>query len=195
MNFGSVTASLVGIGGKMKKLFGIMTAVLLVLFIVNPVSAAGAITDAERGIVDALSAAGAPVHRIAETETFLKQYSISDADAAKIVTYIKEAKGILDASGVDFTGVKSVDAAFKLLPEKTVTALKDIANAAAKLADVTIAFTSRGVFVTKNGTPVTGSGSTVKQTGSANIASIVVLAAVLIVASGAVVVSGKQRKT
>lgn len=186
----------------MKKIIVAFVAVLLVLSITSPISANGAITNAEQKIIDAIADYGIFSRRlnarVAETTTYLKQKDISDGDAEKILQLIIESKAIVDASGVDFSNVDSVQQGFAMLPADTVNQLKDKAYEAARLADVTITFNPDpvGVVVVTNtsGAGVTSNGPILKQTGNTNIESIAAFVSIMLVGVGMAVIAKKKQK-
>ncbi|MBL1226936.1 hypothetical protein [Enterococcus sp. BWR-S5] len=190
----------------MKKILGIIIAVVAVIGLAMPASADGAIAANEQKILDELNA-GATIGgkkfyfdaaEINASENHLKRVALTDAQVEEALKNIRAAVALVGSQDVDTTNATTLGDALRLLPTSVVDQLKNYVVAAGNAVGVKITFGSGGsytaVLITDaNGNQVYQSGNAVKNTGVNYALSGITFGSLLAAAAGAAFVSRKRK--
>ncbi|WP_086348222.1 hypothetical protein [Candidatus Enterococcus clewellii] len=190
----------------MKKILGIIIAVVVTLGLAMPASADGAIAANEQKILDELNA-GATIGgkkfyfeaaEINAAENHLKRVALTDAQVEEALKNIRAAVALVGSQDVDTTNVTTLAAALRLLPTSVIDQLKNYVVAAGNAVGVKITFGSGGAYTSvlitdANGKQVYQSGSAVKNTGVNYALSGITFGSLLAAAAGAAFVSRKRK--
>ncbi|MFV0560037.1 MAG: LPXTG cell wall anchor domain-containing protein [Enterococcus sp.] len=195
----------------MKKVVGVIFALVAMFVVANPVHADSAVTQDEQRILTELAEGvtiGGKTFNIATTdqvqaENYLKQHDVSSEQVNIVVSNIQAARTLAAAQNVDVTNINSLTDLIKAFPTDVVAQLKDYVLAVANTLGLKVTFAPGQVTVVdpSASTSAVGgsnvvytSGDTIKQTGATNVASFVAFGALLVAAAGAFVVSKKQTR-
>lgn len=190
----------------MKKILGIIIAVVAVIGLAMPASADGAIAANEQKILDELNA-GATIGgkkfyfdaaEINASENHLKRVALTDAQVEEALKNIRAAVALVGSQDVDTTNATTLGAALRLLPTSVINQLKDYVVAAGNAVGVKITFGSGGAYTAvlitdANGNQVYQSGNAVKNTGVNYALSGITFGSLLAAAAGAAFVSRKRK--
>lgn len=190
----------------MKKILGIIIAVVVTLGLAMPASADGAIAANEQKILDELNA-GATIGgkkfyfeaaEINAAENHLKRVALTDAQVEEALTNIRAAVALVGSQDVDTSNVTTLAAALRLLPTSVIDQLKNYVVAAGNAVGAKITFGSGGAYsavliTDANGNQVYKSGSAVKNTGVNYALSGITFGSLLAAAAGAAFVSRKRK--
>lgn len=190
----------------MKKILGIIIAVVVTLGLAMPASADGAIAANEQKILDELNA-GATIGgkkfyfeaaEINAAENHLKRVALTDAQVEEALKNIRAAVALVGSQDVDTSNVTTLAAALRLLPTSVIDQLKNYVVAAGNAVGVKITFGSGGAYsavliTDANGNQVYKSGSAVKNTGVNYALSGITFGSLLAAAAGAAFVSRKRK--
>lgn len=190
----------------MKKILGIIIAIVAFVGLAMPASADGAIAANEQRILDELNA-GATIGgkkfyfdaaEINATENHLKRVALTDAQVEEALTNIRAAVALVGSQDVDTTNATTLGDALRLLPTSVIDQLKNYVIAAGNAVGVKITFGSGGsyaaVMITDaDGNQVYQSGNAVKNTGVNYALSGITFGSILAAAAGAAFVSRKRK--
>ncbi|WP_321388917.1 hypothetical protein [uncultured Enterococcus sp.] len=190
----------------MKKILGIIIALVAVVGLAMPASADGAIAANEQKILDELNA-GATIGgkkfyfdaaEINASENHLKRVALTDAQVEEALKNIRAAVALVGSQDVDTTNATTLGDALRLLPTSVIDQLKNYVVAAGNAVGVKITFGSGGsytaVLITDaNGNQVYQSGNAVKNTGVNYALSGITFGSLLAAAAGAAFVSRKRK--
>ncbi|MGL4696493.1 hypothetical protein [Enterococcus larvae] len=190
----------------MKKILGIIIAIVAFVGLAMPASADGAIAANEQRILDELNA-GATIGgkkfyfdaaEINATENHLKRVALTDAQVEEALTNIRAAVALVGSQDVDTTNATTLGDALRLLPTSVIDQLKNYVIAAGNAVGVKITFGSGGsyaaVMITDaDGNQVYQSGNAVKNTGVNYALSGITFGSLLAAAAGAAFVSRKRK--
>ncbi|MBP1044962.1 hypothetical protein I6N96_01630 [Enterococcus sp. BWM-S5] len=190
----------------MKKILGIIIAIVTFVGLAMPASADGAIAANEQRILDELNA-GATIGgkkfyfdaaEINATENHLKRVALTDAQVEEALTNIRAAVALVGSQDVDTTNATTLGDALRLLPTSVIDQLKNYVIAAGNAVGVKITFGSGGsyaaVMITDaDGNQVYQSGNAVKNTGVNYALSGITFGSLLAAAAGAAFVSRKRK--
>lgn len=189
----------------MKKVIGVIVAVIAVLSFALPASADGAISSSEQTILNELNA-GAKIGgkkfyfgsaEINSAENHLKRVELTQAQVDEAVQHIQAARALVEGVNVDTSNANTLWDALRLLPNDVIAKLQQHVIAAGNAVDVKITFGAQGTYsavtvTDSNGSTVYKSGSTVKNTGSNYVLSGITFGSLIVAAAGAVFVSRKN---
>lgn len=120
----------------------------------------------------------------AKLESYLADNPVSDAEAESVIADAEAAAKVMEEAGVTD---------YKKLPAEDKATVRGLANNAASTLDVTLAFTSNGVEVYKDGKlldTITDNGGKLVYTG--NNSTVLVVSSIAVIALVAFVVAGKK---
>lgn len=120
----------------------------------------------------------------AKLESYLADNPVSDAEAESVIADAEAAAKVMEEAGVTD---------YKKLSTEDKATVRGLANNAAGVLDVTLAFTSNGVEVYKDGKlldTITDNGGKLVYTG--NNSTVLVVSSIAVIALVAFVVAGKK---
>lgn len=190
----------------MKKMIGVIIAVIAVLSFALPASADGAISTSEQTILNELGA-GAKIGgkkfnfesaEINSAENHLKRVDLTQAQVDEAVKHIQAARVLVESVTVDTSSANTLWEALRLLPTDVIAKLQQHVVAAGNAVGVKITFGAHGTYSSvtvtdAKGSTVYKSGSTVKNTGSNYALSGITFGSLIVAATGAVFVSRKNK--
>ena len=191
----------------MKKLVSFVVSLLAVFMLATPAFADGAITAEEQQIMDALNTpvtvGGKEFNLTAkyttQAENYLKQNDLTTAQVNTVVSNIQAVQKLLSSIDVDTTNVTTLEDLVKVLPRDVIMQIQRHVTAAADaLGLVVLSWNGGDIQLGKQNaagstSPVFSTGSTIKNTGTSYVTSLVAVGALLVIAAGAFVVGKKAR--
>lgn len=188
-------------GGEIMKNFkGILFTLVSVICLLLPTAVhaetQGAITNAERDILNELYTGVTvkgkkydfDITDITKAENYLKVHQVSDENALKVANYLREARQLIldNSQNVDVRSIYSLKNLIKALPRPVIEQLKTIVLKIGEILNLRVTFYRDGVSVVDpSGTPIYSTEDEIKQTGADYTTSYVALGAVLMLAGGA----------
>lgn len=188
-------------GGEIMKNFkGILFTLVSVICLLLPTAVhaetQGAITNAERDILNELYTGVTvkgkkydfDITDITKAENYLKVHQVSDENALKVANYLREARQLIldNSQNVDVRSIHSLKNLIKALPRPVIEQLKTIVLKIGEILNLRVTFYRDGVSVVDtSGTPIYSTEDEIKQTGADYTTSYVALGAVLMLAGGA----------
>ena len=190
----------------MKKVIGVIVAVIAVLSFALPASADGAISASEQKILNELNA-GAKIGgkkfyfdsaEINSAENHLKRVDLTQEQVNEAVKQIQAARALVESVNVDTTNANTLWDALRLLPNDVIAKLQQHVIAAGNAVGVKITFGAHGTYsavtiTDAKGSTVYKSGSTVKNTGTNYALSTITFGSLIVAAAGAVFMNRKNK--
>ena len=182
----------------MKKICAIVLAlVLLIVPMTVSVSAAGDLNANEQKILAEFrkevkigdKTFAIPAEYVTQAENYYKTIDINDADAAKILDYIKQGEDIIVAQKITST------TDLKVLKGEVTSKLLDLGKKAVALTGGVLTYDGKNVTITNAaGQVVFSAAPIVKQTGEqVDFTAIIIAAVALVALFGAAVVVAKKK--
>ncbi|EMF0089993.1 LPXTG cell wall anchor domain-containing protein [Enterococcus hirae] len=184
----------------MKNFKGILFTLVSVICLLLPTAVhaetQGAITNAERDILNELYTGVTvkgkkydfDITDITKAENYLKVHQVSDENALKVANYLREARQLIldNSQNVDVRSIHLLKNLIKALPRPVIEQLKTIVLKIGEILNLRVTFYRDGVSVVDpSGTPIYSTEDEIKQTGADYTTSYVALGAVLMLAGGA----------
>ena len=177
-------------------LFTLVSVICLLLPTAVHAETQGAITNAERDILNELYTGVTvkgkkydfDITDITKAENYLKVHQVSDENALKVANYLREARQLIldNSQNVDVRSIQSLKNLIKALPRPVIEQLKTIVLKIGEILNLRVTFYRDGVSVVDpSGTPIYSTEDEIKQTGADYTTSYVALGAVLMLAGGA----------
>ncbi|XUB48512.1 hypothetical protein IGK91_000206 [Enterococcus sp. DIV1208] len=157
-------------GGEIMKNFkGILFTLVSVICLLLPTAVhaetQGAITNAERDILNELYTGVTvkgkkydfDITDITKAENYLKVHQVSDENALKVANYLREARQLIldNSQNVDVRSIHSLKNLIKALPRPVIEQLKTIVLKIGEILNLRVTFYRDGVSVVDpSGTPI-----------------------------------------